>query len=127
MLNDIYLKRFQELDAKSNSMPLSYDSSDSYFPRAVWIEWATSCQGLIKATFGTDSPHYINFTKEVSQCSGSEYEVNSLRGIFRSSKEDFEGGYVFNVDLKISGEVFGDFVVLANKPFRKVTKTWQRS
>ncbi len=115
MLNDIFLKRFQELDEKSSSMPVSYSSRATYFPRAVWIEWATSCQGLIKATFGIDSPHYINFTEEVDKCRGSEYEVNSLRGIFRSSKEDFEGGYVFNVDLRISGEVFGDFVVLAKQ------------
>ena len=115
MLNDIFLKRFQELDEKSDSMPLNYSSRVNYFPRAVWIEWATSCQGLIKATFGTDSPHYLNFTEEVNKCRGSESEVNSLRGVFRSSKEDFEGGYVFNVDLRISGEVFGDFVALAKQ------------
>ena len=29
--------------------------------------------------------------------------------------EDFEGGYVFNVDLRISGEVFGSFVALAKQ------------
>lgn len=45
--------------------------------------------------------------------SGLDEEVKRLQGIFRSAKEDFEGGYVFNVDLRISGEVFGDFIVLA--------------
>ena len=28
-------------------------------------------------------------------------------------REDFEGGYVFNVDLRISGEIFGDFIAMA--------------
>ena len=37
----------------------------------------------------------------------------ALRGLFLSAKNDFDGGYVFNVDLRVSGEVFGDFVVLA--------------
>ena len=32
-----------------------------------------------------------------------------------SAKDDFDGGYVFNVDLRVSGEVFGDFVVLAKQ------------
>lgn len=38
-----------------------------------------------------------------------------MKGIFLSAKEDFEGGYLFNVDLRVSGEVFGDFVVLAKE------------
>ena len=37
----------------------------------------------------------------------------ALRGLFLSAKNDFDGGYVFNVDLRVSGEVFGDFVELA--------------
>lgn len=36
-----------------------------------------------------------------------------LFDIFMAAKDDFEGGYVFNVDLRVSGEVFGDFVTLA--------------
>ena len=79
------------------------------------MEWATSCQSVIKAIFGKESPHYVNFTNEMSQCINHESHVNSLKGIFRSAKEDFEGGYVFNVELRVSGEVFGDFVVLAKQ------------
>ena len=51
----------------------------------------------------------------MNKCQGDEYEVEVMRGIFRSAKEDFEGGYVFDVDLTVSGEVFGDFVVLAKQ------------
>ena len=32
-----------------------------------------------------------------------------------SAKEAFEGGYVFNVELSISGEIFGDFIALAKQ------------
>lgn len=61
--------------------------------------------------FGEDLPHYTNFTEALRKCRGHDSEIRPLQSIFRSAKEDFEGGYVFNVDLRISGEGFGDFVV----------------
>ncbi|KWI61995.1 DUF4145 domain-containing protein [Burkholderia ubonensis] len=39
----------------------------------------------------------------------------ALDAIFRSAKDDFDGGYVFDVELRVSGEIFGDFVVLARQ------------
>ena len=116
MLNEKFARRFQELDVKSASLPVIHGSHGStYFPGGNWHEWATSCQNLIKAVYGTESPQYLNFTSAMNKCQGDEYEVEVMRGIFRSAKEDFEGGYVFDVDLTVSGEVFGDFVVLAKQ------------
>ena len=116
MVTDKFSKRFAELAEKSDSLEFRTGGTyGRYVPSGVWREWATSCQNLIRAVFGEDSPHYINFTEAVSRCRGTESGVESLRGIFRSAKEDFEGGYVFNVDLTISGEVFGSFVALAKR------------
>src|SRR5690606_14661403 len=44
-----------------------------------------------------------------------DYHVKVLQGIFQSAREDFEGGYIFDVDLRVSGEVFGDFVAMAKQ------------
>ena len=116
MLNDTFLKRFQELQEKSDSLPFhTRNRGGHYVPAGAWQGWATSCQNLIKAVYGENSPHYINFTESLKKCRGYDSEVHTLQGMFKSAKEDFEGGYVFNVDLKISGEVFGDFVVLAKE------------
>lgn len=116
MLNDTFLKRFQELQEKSDSLPFhSADGFGRYVPEGIWQGWATSCQNLIGAVYGDNSPHYINFTKCLNECVGNASDVQALQGIFKSAKEDFEGGYVFNVDLEISGEVFGNFVVLAKQ------------
>lgn len=118
MLNDTFQKRFQELQGKSDSLPLQVVRSQrvgSYFPAGSWQGWATSCQNLLKAVYGENSPHYTNFTEILKRCRGSQGDVQALQGMFKSAKEDFEGGYVFNVDLKISGEVFGNFVVLAKQ------------
>ncbi|QJR16714.1 DUF4145 domain-containing protein [Usitatibacter palustris] len=89
--------------------------SGSHVPSGLWEQWATSAQSLIRAVFGEVSPHYQNFVKALSDCSGYDHQVHVLKGIFQSAKEDFDGGYVFNVDLRVSGEVFGDFVTLARQ------------
>lgn len=41
--------------------------------------------------------------------------MRALHAVFQSAKQDFEGGYVFNVELRVSGEVFGDFIALARQ------------
>ncbi|MBN1294966.1 MAG: DUF4145 domain-containing protein [Candidatus Latescibacteria bacterium] len=51
----------------------------------------------------------------VALCRTYNDEVKTLYGVFCSAKEDFEGGYVFDVDLRVSGEVFGDFVAMAKQ------------
>ena len=115
MLTDKYSQRFQELQKKSETLPFIEKHRVVRVPSGNWENWATSVQNLIKAVFGENSPHYVNFTKTLDQCTGDKSRINSLQGIFKSAKEDFEGGYVFNVDLTISGEVFGDFIVLAKQ------------
>jgi hypothetical protein len=65
--------------------------------------------------FGEKSPHYTNFVTAFKDCTGRDYRVNVLKGVFLSAKEDFEGGYVFDVDLRVSGEVFGDFIAMARQ------------
>jgi hypothetical protein len=116
MLNETFSRRFQQLDEKFESLPKEYNEyGGSYYPDGSWQQWATSCQNLTKAVYGSDSPHYENLIKAIARCEGSGHRVNVVRGIFLSAKEDFEGGFVFNVELTVSGEIFGDFVVLAKQ------------
>lgn len=116
MLNDVFARRFTELEVKFKSIPFKgsgYGSSYAY--AGDWKQWATSAQSLILKVFGEGAPHYQNFLAQLNSCGGGSHDVNALYGIFLSAKDDFEGGYVFDVDLRISGEVFGDFVGLAKQ------------
>lgn len=116
MINETFQRRFDELEKSVLSLPFKateYDCSTQYVSNDIWLRWATSAQNLILAVFGPQSPHYINFVDALKKCRGYADEVNPLKGIFLSAKDDFQGGYVFNVELRISGEVFGDFVALA--------------
>lgn len=115
MLNSIFQKRFGELKVQFEAMPLKRNDhmNFNYYSSGVWQQWATSTQNLIIAVFGENSPHYKNFLDAFKNCNGREHSVAALEGIFLSAKEDYEGNYVFNVDLRISGEIFGDFVAMA--------------
>ncbi len=116
MVNALFMKRFAELKNESDLIPFEYDEYGSgYAKGGIWRKWATSAESLIKAVFGQDSPHYRNFVLEFKNCSGSDYGIESLQGIFMSAKEAYEGGYLFNVELTISGEIFGNFVNLAKQ------------
>ncbi len=116
MLKDKYKKRFIELDDQFQKLPFrpNHQGNGTNLAKGDWMKWATSAQNLILAVFSEDSPHYSNLVSAISRCfAGYDYEVNAIYGVFESAKEDFEGGYVFDIDLRISGEVFGDFVGMA--------------
>ena len=117
MLKDVFLKRFQELKDESDSIPFlqTRGLGSPAAPSGNWKKWATSAESLIRAVFGAESPHYMNFAKQFENCVGYQEEVQALQGIFQSAKESFEGGYIFDVELTVSGEIFGDFVVLAKE------------
>lgn len=117
MLRDTFLRRFAELETDFGKM--SFTPREGYGNTQVangfWRKWATSTQSLITAVFGTISPHVQNFNTLYEKCQGQDYDVRALHAVFQSAKDDFDGGYVFNVDLRISGEVFGDFIALARQ------------
>ena len=115
-MNEMFARRFEELVVKRGGIHFHQDAMGSmYIPDGRWKGWATSAQALLRAVFGDKSEQYCNFNAAFTECHGHEAEVNTLYHLFDSAKEDFEGGYVFNIELRVSGEVFGDFVGLASK------------
>lgn len=115
-MNEVFKKRFTELADAHTKFPYEDSGMGSkYCPSGRWEGWATSSENLIRAVFGEEAPHYKNFRAAYSSCCGGQSDVARLIALFRSAREDFEGGYVFNVELRISGEVFGDFVALARQ------------
>lgn len=118
MMRDTFGRRFRELDTAQNSLRF-HDvgggrlSSAGRSRNGEWRGWATSVQNLLRAVFGERSPHYANFLSQYEQCGGLESSVRTLFNIFQSAKQDFEGGYVFDVELRVSGEIFADFVTAA--------------
>ncbi|WIT12754.1 DUF4145 domain-containing protein [Paucibacter sediminis] len=125
MQHALFSRRFEELSksfAELQFHPNGGGMSGSNVKAGDWMRWATSAQSLVRAVYGEDTPHYQNLVKAIADCSGYDYDVMALRGIFLSAKDDFDGGYVFNPDLRVSGEVFGDFVALARQSLSEGNK-----
>lgn len=78
--------------------------------------WVTNAHNLIIDACGKKSPYNSNFTRAYNSGRSSDGEtLRKLYSIFLSAKDDFNGGYIFNVDLRVSGEIFGDFIKLSKE------------
>jgi hypothetical protein len=108
-------RRFKELDEQCQSLRLIHSEYDNVgcYPMEQWQQWATSVQNILRASFGENSPQYVNFRAAYGNCRGYNEEFNALKGIFLGAKSDYEGGYAFSVEKTMSGEIFGDFIAMA--------------
>lgn len=125
MINPLFSRRFKELAQAFVELQFHSNGdgmSGTNVKAGDWMRWATSAQSLIRAVYGENTPHYQNFCQAIKECSGYDNEVMVLRGVFLAAKDDFDAGYVFNVDLRVSGEVFGDFVALAKQSLSEGNK-----
>ncbi|MFI5166164.1 MAG: DUF4145 domain-containing protein [Thermoanaerobaculales bacterium] len=116
---ELITRRFGELD-KASREPRRRKIEDSTFADSAWYqEWVTNALNLLQGVFGQQSPHWRNLQELYSKFRGSESNVFEAIGVFRAAKSDYEGGYLFNVERSISGEVLGDFVALAKSALRE--------
>lgn len=115
MIQEAFKRRFNELETQFESIRISTVDRGRYVDNGNWEGCAVSTLNLLKAVYSESSPYYKAFLSAYERFQGYESDLRKLKSIFLSAKEDFEGGYVFNVDLRVSGEVFGDFIVLAKQ------------
>ncbi len=104
--------RFSELESQMNGLQL-WGAESAFYEPSCWHQWATSAQHMLHVAFGVDAPHSQNFAAVYAKCNGLQEEVAALKGIFRAAKADYDGGYVFSLQARVSGEIYGDLVVLA--------------
>ncbi len=111
-------RRFEELVAKAASVSAARTPSDySYFtiPSQLFHAWATNVQNLLTRTFGQDSIHYQNFTKLAGDFKGYESDFEDCRAVFNAAREDYLGGYLFNVRALAKAEALADTFSQARK------------
>jgi len=107
--------RFEQLAEQAKKIPL-IGKNRNLAEHQSFYAWVSSALNLIQGVFGKDSPHYERLQAEVTGISNNyidEYHLNSCRGLFLGAKSDIDGGYLFNLQMSFSGEIFGDFVSAA--------------
>jgi Domain of unknown function (DUF4145) len=117
MSNERFARRYIELEAEFSL--LRFTSTGDYTgpsnKNGEWRKWATSAEHLVGASFGNNSVHKQRFSERYQACNPYEENIRGLHAVFLGAKADFEGGYQFDVEMTISGEIFGDFVSLARQ------------
>ena len=122
-LHDLIAKRFMELENFMNENVIAPKDGRDEVIAVKWEEWTTSVMNLLERAFGQDSVHARNFRKAYDESrSGWSYNFPGAKGAFLAAKSDFEGGYIFDVDKALSGEILGDFVRLAKASLKDGNK-----
>lgn len=76
----------------------------------LFVQWKTSVASLLARLFGDDTPTcaaFLSATK--SHTYGKRHDhFDRLVAVFRSAKEEYQGGYLFDVRNLVHAEVFSD-------------------
>lgn len=98
-------KRFEELDKEMKEFIVAWEKRQGVAPNAI-TTWMIKVKNLISLALGEQSVHF----KTISNV---QMNHDLFISVFQAAKSDYEGGYIFNLDAKISGEILGDFINLA--------------
>lgn len=78
--------------------------SESYY------QWQTSVQSLLYQVYGEKHPTYVRFSEDAKKSSlaGLYSDFLYFRSLFESAKEEFEGGYLFDLRKMVHADVFSN-------------------
>ncbi|MDE3041144.1 MAG: DUF4145 domain-containing protein [Nitrospirota bacterium] len=122
-LDSIITRRFTELAAKADTLgqkkeyAFTSEKGKKYFkiPSGPFKEWAANAMSLLQRTFGENSVHYRHFAENYAKFIEWESEFEDCYSIFKAAREDYEGGYLFNVRALVKAEVLTDALSQANE------------
>lgn len=71
------------------------------------VRWQTSVLSLLARVFGTDAPIYERFDSATERGYANDWTAFQARhAIFLAAKDEFEGGYIFDVRNLVHAHVF---------------------
>jgi hypothetical protein len=77
--------------------------------------WSTSVMSLLHQAFGEDSVHCRQFRSIFEKFDGYLSSFKTLYAVFSAAKEDYEGGYLFNLRGLVKAEVLSDALEQADE------------
>lgn len=111
-------KRLAELDAKAKSIMAEKLSAAvgrvgsgrkaNIVSRPAMVAWGISVLSLFRQAFGENGIHTEQFSKAFESSTNYLSSFQVQYAIFTSAKEDYEGGYMFNLRGLVKAEVLSD-------------------
>jgi hypothetical protein len=111
---EIIQQRFNDLSGRTFGQRVV--NGTTFVEEKSWGEWSSSALNLVQMVFGRDSTHFA-LLKKIIDHEDSCYYTHSTQaiGVLQGAKADYEKGCYESLERKVSGEVFGDFIVVAKK------------
>ena len=116
------VKRFAELEQEMQALEVIKGDYGPHVEEVKWQKWASRVIAILDSTFGRNSRYSQNFEVAYKNCRGYASEIEPLKGIFLGAKDDVDAGYLHSVETLLSGEFFGDFLVMAKKSLEEGNK-----
>ncbi len=121
-MDQLISQRFDELEAKIDDVREtrffgSQIKVTKYYkiPYAPVAGWATNVLSLFQRTFGEADLHYKEFRRVFDTFREWESEFDNCVSVFRAAKEDYKGGYLFNIVTLTKAEVLSDAIEQAKE------------
>lgn len=117
-IDAVVRQRFTELAEKAGKLAGAREraASGSFtIPAAPFYEWVTNVQNLLLRACGKESVHYKNFVRLANRFTSYETEFASCRAVFVAAREDYEGGYLFNVRAAAKADALADVLAQAKE------------
>lgn len=111
IIDELVKKRFDELEELASGIDYQGRGGSREVRVEKFYEWATSVLNLLQRAFGEDSSHYQNFLEIYKGFTGRRSDFEICRGIFTAAKNDYAGGYLFNVRSLIKAEILSDDIL----------------
>lgn len=107
-------QRFEELAAKAKKVNASTQVVDvaAYVDGEKFQEWATAALNLLRNVFGEGSVHFRNLQELYAKFIHIAYKESFDRclAIVQAAREDYEGGYLFNLQQKVNRQLYADIL-----------------
>jgi hypothetical protein len=115
-LDALVLKRLDELMTRGDSIlerkefDFASQEGKKYFlvSSPEVIGWGTSVLNLLQRAFGESSTHFKRFEQHFNDYDTLESSFKGLQAILAAAKEDYGGGYLFNLRGLVKAEVLSD-------------------
>lgn len=90
--------------------PVPVSTTKTTIDGESYYQWRTSVQSLLYQVFGDKHPTYVRFAEDAKKPSmaGLHSDFLYFRSLFESAKEDFEGGYLFDLRKMVHADVFSN-------------------
>src|SRR5260370_30659434 len=117
-------KRYGELFEVAERLDTSAMGEWNVAAMEEWHEWATNALQLVSASFGEKCIPLQKLKNAIDsdEKMGPEHAAFTARGAFRAARENFDSGCTTTLEQNLSGEIFGDLLILADSALEQDTK-----